>query len=87
MLRGFMMGKKKETKTSSKEKSKAVAAVKTPPKPKKTLLGRKKKLNSTKALLPEQIQQRAYLIWESEGCPHGKDEQHWKQAEQELTQN
>lgn len=28
---------------------------------------------------------RAYAIWESEGRPHGRDVEHWKQAEAETT--
>ncbi|MGO6684012.1 DUF2934 domain-containing protein, partial [Rhizobium leguminosarum] len=28
----------------------------------------------------EQIRQRAYEIWESEGCPDGADQRHWLQA-------
>ncbi len=27
---------------------------------------------------------RAYAIWESEGCPHGRDTEHWLRAEREL---
>ena len=33
----------------------------------------------------ERIQERAYAIWLAEGCPHGRDVDHWLQAEQELT--
>ena len=32
----------------------------------------------------EQISQRAYEIWVSEGRPEGQDRLHWDQAEQEL---
>lgn len=28
--------------------------------------------------------ERAYLIWENEGRPHGRDAQHWAQAEAEA---
>jgi len=28
--------------------------------------------------------ERAYEIWESEGCPDGKSHEHWAKAEQEL---
>ena len=31
-----------------------------------------------------EIEQRAYLIWESEGCPHGRDHEHWQRAEAEI---
>ena len=30
------------------------------------------------------IRTRAYAIWESEGCPHGRDLEHWTRASQEL---
>jgi hypothetical protein len=32
----------------------------------------------------ELIKQRAYAIWEQEGRPHGRDEEHWKRALQEM---
>ncbi|MCP5364982.1 MAG: DUF2934 domain-containing protein [Hyphomicrobiales bacterium] len=31
-----------------------------------------------------EIEKRAYTIWEQEGCPHGKDEEHWTRAVAEL---
>ena len=31
------------------------------------------------------LQQRAYAIWEIEGCPEGRDRAHWEQAERELS--
>lgn len=30
------------------------------------------------------VRERAYVIWESEGCPHGRNEEHWRMAEVEL---
>ena len=33
---------------------------------------------------PEQIAAAAYLIWEKEGQPHGRQEIHWLQAEKQL---
>lgn len=30
------------------------------------------------------ISSRAYQIWEQEGRPHGRDLEHWAQAEAEL---
>ncbi len=38
----------------------------------------------TAAERAELIRQRAYEIWETRGCPHGCDEEHWLQAEQEI---
>jgi hypothetical protein len=32
----------------------------------------------------QQIRERAYAIWESEGRPHGRDADHWRQASEEL---
>jgi len=32
----------------------------------------------------EMISRRAYEIWQAEGCPQGRDAEHWYQAEQEL---
>jgi hypothetical protein len=32
----------------------------------------------------EQIRQRAYAIWMSEGCPRGRDRDHWLQAVEEC---
>ena len=32
----------------------------------------------------ERIRQRAYEIWEREGRPHGRDEEHWRMAVDEL---
>ncbi len=30
------------------------------------------------------IRERAYHIWQREGCPHGRDFEHWVQAQVEL---
>jgi hypothetical protein len=30
------------------------------------------------------IEERAYHIWQREGCPHGRDFEHWVQAQVEL---
>ena len=29
----------------------------------------------------ERIRQRAYLLWEADGCPHGRDQEFWERAE------
>lgn len=34
--------------------------------------------------LAELIRKRAYEIWEGEGRPHGRDIEHWSQAETEF---
>ncbi|MDR3441176.1 DUF2934 domain-containing protein [Telmatospirillum sp.] len=33
----------------------------------------------------ERIRNRAFEIWQSEGCPEGRDVEHWQRAEEELT--
>jgi hypothetical protein len=33
---------------------------------------------------PEEIAYCAYLIWEKEGCPEGREREHWLQAETQL---
>ena len=35
-------------------------------------------------LSDEDITMHAYLIWEHEGCPEGRDKAHWNQAEEQL---
>lgn len=32
----------------------------------------------------QRIRERAYQIWEDEGHPHGRDQDHWRQARNEL---
>ncbi len=32
----------------------------------------------------DQIRRRAYEIWQSEGQPHGRDEEHWRTACEEI---
>jgi hypothetical protein len=32
----------------------------------------------------QKIRQRAYGIWEAEGHPHGRDQDHWHRAAQEV---
>ena len=34
--------------------------------------------------LERRIQQRAYELWESEGRPQGREQDHWQQAEREI---
>jgi hypothetical protein len=33
----------------------------------------------------EEVRERAYRIWETEGRPHGRDLDHWLQAEREVS--
>jgi hypothetical protein len=55
----------------------------------KSIAGKKKKgrqesFGSRKPLEQEQIAQRAYTIWQEQGCPVGREEENWYQAEREL---
>jgi len=34
-----------------------------------------------------QIAERAYALWEKEGRPHGRDVEHWSQAEHDVGMN
>jgi hypothetical protein len=34
----------------------------------------------------DRIAARAYALWEEEGRPHGRDEQHWQRAESEVSE-
>lgn len=34
----------------------------------------------------DRVRERAYSLWEAEGCPDGCAERHWQQAEAELFQ-
>jgi hypothetical protein len=59
----------------------------------KSIVGMPQHLNSVTAIEDDKrtmrddcehlLQQRAYAIWESEGRPHGRDREHWEQAERE----
>lgn len=33
----------------------------------------------------EKVRRRAHAIWLDEGMAHGRDQEHWHQAEQEIT--
>lgn len=32
----------------------------------------------------DEIRERAHRIWMEEGCPHGRDAEHWEMARREL---
>lgn len=34
--------------------------------------------------MEDKIRELAYQIWEEEGCPHGRDAEHWNMAQQRL---
>jgi len=35
---------------------------------------------------PEKVAQRAKAIWQNKGCPRGRDEENWLEAEAQLKQ-
>lgn len=41
--------------------------------------------NATQVPMRSQVAARAYEIWQKNGSIHGNDQQHWLQAEKELT--
>ena len=41
-------------------------------------------MRKTQLINRSQIAERAFAIWEKEGQPHGRDLEHWRQAEEEL---
>lgn len=34
--------------------------------------------------IEERVRERAHAIWIEEGCPEGRDQEHWLRAEQEM---
>jgi hypothetical protein len=58
----------------------------------RTKRGAKQQENSTRLAAPttgelqDQIRRRAYELWEQSGWEHGRDSEHWVQAEQEIIQ-
>jgi hypothetical protein len=40
--------------------------------------------SNAEARKEETIRQRAYEIWLSEGCPEGRENEHWEQAAREV---
>lgn len=32
----------------------------------------------------QRVRERAYMIWQAEGCPPGCEREHWNQAEREI---
>lgn len=43
-------------------------------------------MDGTPRIQEDHIRERAYSLWESEGCPDGCADRHWQQAERELQQ-
>ena len=36
--------------------------------------------------MEDKIREVAYRLWEEDGCPHGKDDEHWTKAELIITE-
>lgn len=72
------MPKSKEKKAESKSKPKAKAAAKKPAK--------KKAAKPVITLTHDAVAKRAYELWVSQGCPQGRAEQHWAEAEKQLVE-
>jgi len=45
-----------------------------------------KEVCSSPSICAESISERAYLLWEATGYEHGRHEEHWLAAEQQLKQ-
>ncbi len=43
-------------------------------------------MRKTQMINRDQIAERAFEIWEKEGQPHGRDQEHWQRAEAELAE-
>lgn len=92
-----MPAREKDTKSPSKKAPKVAARsrTKTQTLPEVTvekplreeILLEKLAPSAAKASAPQSqdIAKRAYEIWEEQGCPQGCEEQHWLQAEEELS--
>src|SRR5688500_2801776 len=37
--------------------------------------------------IEERVRERAYALWEQEGRPDGREQEHWEEASRELQQN
>jgi hypothetical protein len=66
-------GRKSATKTGAPKATAAGSAVR------KARTGR-----MSEADLEALIRQRAYELWERDGCPDGRDDAHWAEAEREF---
>ena len=82
---------KQEPSIKKPSKPKATAAAR--PAASKTIAAPKAKVASTGGArrngsdLGERIRQRAYEIWEREGRPEGREQEHWEQAEREVAKS
>ncbi len=53
-----------------------------PPRPEEEIAEEVRQIRE--AVTHEEIARRAHELWEQEGCPHGKDAEHWLEAERQL---
>ena len=66
----------KKTRTTTKKRSTTTNKTRTT----RSRTGAQLELKPTR----DEIARRAYEIWQSNGCPHGRDQHYWLQAEKEL---
>lgn len=73
----------KEPLNTTTAPKKDVSISKNPPS-RKSLSADEKKPVTNSQLQTDEIASRAYKIWQQQGCPEGCEDQHWRQAEQEV---
>lgn len=74
----LMATKKKQGNGKATAKVEPIPVVETQPKK------RAAKKTAAQAIDQDAIKQRAWEIWKNEGCPEGRELEHWLQAEREL---
>ena len=78
----------KAAKTAAKKAPAKKAAAKKAPAKKtqaKKAATSKVKVKNASPVTDDQIAARAYQIWQEQGCPDGRADEHWAQAVGELT--
>jgi hypothetical protein len=70
-------------KTSSpRQSSVAPSSTAIPPRPEEEIADEVRDIRE--AVGHEEVARRAHQLWEQEGCPDGKDSEHWLEAERQL---
>lgn len=70
----------RKTRTTTKKRSNTTKKTTRTRNPRNAKTGAQLELKPTR----DEIARRAYEIWQSTGCPHGRDQHNWLQAEKEL---
>ena len=71
-------------KTAAKASAPKTATAKTPPAEPASIISPAPMSRPTREITTEMIAERAYLLWEKQGRPHGSDEANWLLAESQL---